>query len=384
MSTQSANSEVAPASSETVLNERITAIVPARDEEASIEACVRSLARQAEIAEIFVVDDHSGDRTAEIVRGLMVEFKNLRLLEVPEVPAGWLGKNHALWEGAKRAASRVSNPAELGRSDSPVFTRDKAAPLPENRASRWLLFTDADAELMDGAAARALRIAQESSAALVSFSPEQVTQAWYERALIPFVYSRLAKYFSYEAVRDANSGVAAANGQFLMIRRDVYDEIGGHASVAGEVLEDVGLAKRVKAARYRIWFGPGAGVVCARMYRSFDAMWEGWKKNLYLLVGGTPGAVYRELFSVVPWIPFALLVLGLKAPIALVAGAGLLLARHAVYGSTLLRNQFRGVYILYYIPGVVLYAGVLWASYRAHVQGVVEWKGRRISVREAG
>ena len=351
-----------------MLNERITAIVPARDEEASIEACVRSLARQAEIAEIFVVDDHSADRTAEIVRGLMVEFKNLRLLEVPEVPAGWLGKNHALWEGAKRAASRVSNPA----------------PVLENRASRWLLFTDADAELMDGAAARALRIAQESSAALVSFSPEQVTQAWYERALIPFVYSRLAKYFSYEAVRDANSEVAAANGQFLMIRRDVYDEIGGHASVAGEVLEDVGLAKRVKAARYRIWFGPGAGVVCARMYRSFDAMWEGWKKNLYLLVGGTPGAVYRELFSVVPWIPFALLVLGLKAPIALVAGAGLLLARHAVYGSTLLRNQFRGVYILYYIPGVVLYAGVLWASYRAHVQGVVEWKGRRISVREAG
>jgi len=376
MSTHSAKSETDPSNSETALNERITAIVPARDEEASIEACVRSLARQAEIAEIFVVNDHSADGTAEIVRGLMAEFKNLRLLEATEIPAGWLGKNHALWEGAKRAASRVSNLAELGRSS--------AAPLLEDRASRWLLFTDADAELMEGAAARALRVARESNAALVSFSPEQVTQAWYEKALIPFVYYRLAKHFPYEAVRDANSEVAAANGQFLMTRRDVYDEIGGHASVAGEVLEDVGLAKRVKAARYRIWFGPGAGVVRTRMYRSFDAMWEGWKKNLYLLMGGTPGAVYRELFAVVPWIPFALLLLGLKAPIALVAGAGLLLARHAVYGSTLLRNQFRGVYILYYILGVVLYAGVLWASYRAHAQGVVEWKGRRISVRAAG
>src|SRR5260370_42105100 len=101
-----------------------------------------------------------------------------------------------------------------------------------------------------------------------------------------------------------------------MIRRDVYNEIGGHESVAGEVLEDVALAKRAKKAGYRIWFGPGAGVVGVRMYRSFAAMWEGGKKNLYLLVGGTPGGAYRVLVSVVPWIPFALLGLGLKSPIA--------------------------------------------------------------------
>jgi glycosyltransferase involved in cell wall biosynthesis len=376
MPTYSANTERVPAISEPALNERITAIVPARDEEATIEACVRSLARQGEIAEIFVVNDGSADRTAEIVRGLMGELENLKLLEAPAVPGGWLGKNHALWEGAKRAVAHGSDLAELGRSG--------AAPLRDEPASGWLLFTDADAELLDGAVARALRIANETGAALVSFSPEQVTRAWYERALIPFVYSRLAKHFSYEAVRDANSEVAAANGQFLMIRSDVYEEVGGHKSVSAEVLEDVALAKRVKAARHRIWFGSGAGVVRVRMYRSCGAMWEGWKKNLYLLVGGTPGAVYRELFSVVPWIPFALLLLGLKAPIALVAGAGLLLARHAVYASTLLRNQFRGSYILYYIPAVALYASVLWASYRAHVRGMVEWKGRRISVRAAG
>jgi glycosyltransferase involved in cell wall biosynthesis len=378
MPTYSANTETVPAISEPALNERITAIVPARDEEATIEACVRSLARQAEIAEIFVVNDGSTDRTAEIVRGLMGELRNLKLLEAAGIPAGWLGKNHALWQGANLATSHAS---DLAESDRAELGRSNAAPLREGRVSCWLLFTDADAELLDGAMARALRTAQESGAALVSFSPEQVTQSWYERALIPFVYSRLAKHFSYEAVRDANSSVSAANGQFLMIRRDVYDEIGGHKGVAGEVLEDVALAKKVKAAGHRIWFGSGAGVVRVRMYRSFGAMWEGWKKNLYLLVGGTPRAVYQELFSVVPWIPFALLLLGLKAPIALVAGAGLLLARHAVYASTLLRNQFRGSYILYYIPGVLLYASVLWASYRAHVRGMVEWKGRRISVR---
>jgi len=105
MPTHSANTEAVPATSETAVNERITAIVPARDEEATIEICVRSLAKQAEIAEIFVVNDGSTDRTAEIVRGLMVELKNLTLLDAAQIPVGWLGKNHALWEGAKRATS---------------------------------------------------------------------------------------------------------------------------------------------------------------------------------------------------------------------------------------------------------------------------------------
>jgi glycosyltransferase involved in cell wall biosynthesis len=353
MPTPSTKSEAAPAADGPAPGKVITAIVPARNEEAVIETCVRSLARQAEIAEIFVVDDQSTDRTAEIVRGLMPDIRNLQLLKAKQIPPGWLGKNHALWEGAKHASGR------------------------------WLLFTDADAELLDGAAARALRIAEDQNAALVSFSPEQLTETWYEKALIPFIYSRLAKYFSYDAVNDEKSEAAAANGQFLMIRRDVYNAIGGHEAVAADVLEDVALAKRVKAAGYRIWFGSGAGVVRVRMYRSFGAMWEGWKKNLYLLIGGTPAAVYRELISVVPWIPFALLVLGLKAPIAFVAGVGLLLSRQAVYASTLLRNQFNRKYILYYIPAVVLYAGVLWASYRAHARGVVEWKGRRISLKAA-
>ena len=352
MPTLSAESEPAAAASGAE-SERITAIVPARDEDRTIETCVRSLARQAEIAEILVVNDHSTDLTAQIVQGLANEIHKVQLLQAREIPAGWLGKNNAVWEGAKHATSR------------------------------WLLFTDADAELLDGAAARALEITEQTGAVLVSFSPEQVTKTWYEKALIPFVYIRLATYFSYDAVNAPESKTAAANGQFLMIREDVYDQIGGHESVAGDVLEDVALAKRVKAARYRVWFGSGAGAVRARMYRSFDEMWDGWKKNLYLLVGGTLGAVVRELVLVVPWITLALLILGLKSPVVFVAALGLLAARHAVYASTLLRNHFRVMYILYYIPAVALYAGVLWASYRAHVGGMVTWKGRRIAVKAA-
>jgi len=339
-------SGIAPAA----LPRSITAIVPARDEEAVIAACIESLALQSEIAEILVVNDQSTDKTAEIVRSLMAKIPHLRLLETPEVPAGWIGKNNAVFLGAKGAGSP------------------------------WLLFTDADAELQPGATTRALQIAQETSAALVSFSPEQITESWYEKALIPFVYSRLAKHFSYDAVNDSALSAAAANGQFLMIERDAYNAIDGHASVASEILEDVALAKRAKAAGFRLWFGSGQGIVRVRMYRSFHAMWQGWKKNLYLLVGGTPGAVFRELESTIPWIPIALIFLGLKYPVGTFLGVCFLLLRQLTYGLDLSRNHFPFKLIIYYVPAVALYAGVLWASYRGHARGKVEWKGRKVPV----
>lgn len=328
----------------------ISAIVPARNEEGVIAACVESLALQPEIAEILVVNDQSTDKTAEIVRRLMLKIPRLRLLETQEVPPGWVGKNNAVYLGAKEA---------------------KGA---------WLLFTDADAELQPGAATRALQIAQETGAALVSFSPEQITQSWYEQALIPFVYSRLAKHFSYEAVNNPALPAAAANGQFLMMQRDAYNSIGGHASVGSDVLEDVALAKRAKAAGFRLWFGSGQGIVRVRMYRSFGAMWQGWKKNLYPLVGGTPGAVLREMESAIPWIPLALILLGLKIPVAPFLGVCFLLLRQFTYGAELSRNQYPFKFIIYYVPAVMLYAGVLWASYRGYAKGKVEWKGREVPV----
>jgi glycosyltransferase involved in cell wall biosynthesis len=329
----------------------VTVIIPVRDEEAVIAACIASLASQPEIAETLVVNDQSTDGTASIVRGLMEKIPNLRLLEAGALPDGWVGKNHALWVGAQET---------------------KGA---------WLLFTDADAVHERDSVSRALQMAQQQDAALVSFSPEQITEAWYEKALIPYIYLRLAKRFSYENVNDPNSPAAAANGQFLMIRRDVYEAIGGHSGVAGEVLEDLALAMRVKAAGHRIWFGSGKGIVRVRMYRSFEAMWQGWKKNLYRLIGGTPGAVIRETESNLPWIPFLLILLGLKYPILLFLGVLLLIARQTSYGLDLVRNHYPFSFIFYYVPAVALYVAVLWASYRGHVNGRIQWKGREYSVR---
>ena len=328
----------------------VTAIVPARNEEAVVAACIASLASQPEIAEILVVNDQSADRTASVVRSLMEKIPNLRLLESSKLPDGWVGKNHALWVGVQQA-----------KCD-------------------WLLFTDSDAEHERNSASRALQIAQTHNAALVSFSPEQITGTWYERALIPYVYLRLARRFSYEQVNDPNSRAAAANGQFLMMRREVYDSIGGHASVAGEVLEDVALAMRVKAAGQRIWFGSGKGIVRVRMYRSFQEMWQGWKKNLYRLMGGTPWAVVREIESNIPWIPLLLIGAGLKYPFLFFLGALLLIARQTSYGLDLARNHFPFSSIFYYVPAVLLYVAMLWASYRGHVNGRIQWKGREYSV----
>ncbi len=328
----------------------VSAIIPARNEEPVIAACIESLARQPEISEIVVVDDQSTDGTARVVRDLTGKYPHLQLLQTDRLPDGWVGKNHALWTGVQQA-----------KGD-------------------WLLFTDADAEHEPGSVARVLQIAQEREAALVSFSPEQVTENWYEKALIPYIYLRLAKFFSYDAVNDPKSKAAAANGQFLMIRRDVYDAIGGHAGVAGEVLEDVAIAMRVKAAGHRIWFDSGKGIVRVRMYRSFDDMWQGWEKNLYRLIGGTPWGLLRELESTLPWIPFLLIALGVKYPLLIFLGVLLLIARQTGYGLELVRNRYPFTFIFYYVPAVALYVAVLWASYRSHVNGRIVWKGREYAI----
>src|SRR5260370_1507194 len=176
----------------------VSAIIPARNEEPVIAACIESLARQPEISEIVVVDDQSTDGTARVVRDLTGKYPHLRLLQTDRLPDGWVGKNHALWTGVKQA-----------KGD-------------------WLLFTDADAEHEPGSVARGLQVAQEREAVLVSFSPEQVTENWYEKALIPYVYLRLAKFFSYDAVNDPKSKPPPPTGQFLLIRRAVSETIGGH------------------------------------------------------------------------------------------------------------------------------------------------------------
>ncbi|MFY9529385.1 MAG: glycosyltransferase [Candidatus Acidiferrales bacterium] len=329
----------------------VSAIIPARNEEATIARVVSSVAAQPEIGEIIVVNDQSSDSTRAVLEEIAVRLPKLKVLDTHGLPAGWVGKNYAATVGAAAASGD------------------------------WLLFTDADTFHLPGSTRRALTDAAEHGAALVSYSPEQEMRTFAERALIPLVYSRLSRKYSFERVNDPALPDAAANGQFLLIRRDAYDAVGGHKAVRNRVLEDVWLARRVKHADYRIYFNSGKGVVRTRMYSTFRAMWEGWTKNLYSLMGGTVADVLRELDELVPWAAVILVVLGILVRaqthwLVLLFGAAFLLKPWLDYAAELRRNRSPLWLISYYVPGVCLYVAALLASAWKNTHGRVVWKGR--------
>ena len=331
-------------------DECVSAIIPARNEERTIAQAVISVAEQPEIREVVVVNDQSSDSTGEILRRLAAGQPKLRVCEAGPLPAGWVGKNHAASLGAQKAGCD------------------------------WLLFTDADALHLPGSTARALAEAESRRADLVSYSPGQEMHTWWERALIPFVFCRLSQLYSYATVNDPDSPAAAANGQYLLVRRNVYEQIGGHAAVRDEVLEDVALARLAKSAGFRLHFAPGEQICRVRMYASFQAMWEGWSKNLLPLVSWSGQRVTRELLSVMPWIPLLCLLL---TPWHIVLGAlGLLLlaGRHASYAALLRKNRFPLASVLYYLVGVALYCAALLASDWGYARGKIAWKGREYPV----
>jgi len=171
-----------------------------------------------------------------------------------------------------------------------------------------------------------------------------------------------------------------------LILRDAYEAAGGHAVVAGEILEDVALARCVKQQGYRIYFTAPMGVVRTRMYRSFKAMWEGWTKNLFPLTGGNWKSLVVELIEAAPVLEFALLTLTVilcvrsvgsffVAP-ALGVAFGMLLGRHIFYAAALYRNLYPVSYVQYCGVASLLYAAALVASGWKSTRGVIAWKGR--------
>jgi glycosyltransferase involved in cell wall biosynthesis len=338
---------------------QISAIVPARNEQENIEAAVTSLAAQPEITEIIVVDDQSADGTPQILSRLGSAIPQLRILNSGELPRGWVGKDYALWLGAQAA-----------KSD-------------------WLLFTDADTVHFPGAAQRALEDARIHNAALVSYSPEQRTEKVFERALIPFIYCRLARRFDFSRVNNASLSDAAANGQFILVRRDAYEKSGGHRAISSIVLEDVALARRVKALGFHLYFAPGDGIARTRMYRHFGAMWQGWAKNLYPLLGGTFASAARELAITFPWLSaifiasaifFGIFASGQTAVWLIAAGILALTLRHLWYWRELAANRYPAPFIIYYSVAAPLYAALIAVSAWKYWRGKIVWKGREYPV----
>jgi chlorobactene glucosyltransferase len=346
---------------------RVSVVIPARNEETNIARVVRSVASQEGVREILVVDDQSSDATPAILDSLKREFSVLRVIRAEALPEGWTGKTHALAMGAREASGD------------------------------WLLFTDADTEHRPGSLPALLERAERDGADLLSVSPGQRVLTWWEKSVIPQVYVHLARVYRFKEVSDPNSAAAAANGQYLLIRRDAYDRAGGHEAVRAEILEDVELARRVKAAGGRLIFLPGAEWVETRMYTSFRAMWQGWTKNLYLLYGGKPGRIWRAIAEVTLLdvaLPVGFLALCLVMVFGRVSAARALATvvlfsaavwRQWRYSSVLERLGFDPRLSNYGIPGAGLFTLLLANSALAHrMRGSVGWKGREYSTRVQG
>jgi glycosyltransferase involved in cell wall biosynthesis len=234
-------------------------LVPARNEERSIGACLASLSAQTiPRLEIIAVDDGSTDHTPALLADAARRDPRVRVLRIEGPPAGWTGKSFALSSGM--AVARGS----------------------------WLCFTDADTVHAPESIARAVGFAEAHGVALLSLTSRQLTRSFWERVVQPVVFGLLDEWFPLGQVNDPTSPLAAANGIFILVTRDAYEAAGGHRAVAGDVLEDVALARRVKTRGGRLAFVDGADLVAARMYTSLPAIRRGWTKNLYRLRGRRP------------------------------------------------------------------------------------------------
>jgi len=329
----------------------VSVIVPARNEDACLGGCLQSLAKQTGVPlEIIVVDDHSTDRTREIA--LSFSDQQVRVIEAGPLPPGWTGKNNAVTAGSKAAAGE------------------------------WLLFTDADTIHLPGSLARSLEEAKRHGASLLSYSPEQIVKSFWEKAIMPVIFAELAASYRPSQVSDPDSPAAAANGQYILIAREAYDAVGGHAAVAGSLLEDVALARTVKRSGRKIFFRYGADAVQTRMYRNFAQLREGWTKNLALLFPAPARlAALRAIEFVLIAASAAIAIsAALRGREQSAAAAGILaVILYALFLKRIRRAHFSWDANLLAVFGLPLFSYFLMRSKSAHATGTVAWKGRKYS-----
>jgi len=231
----------------------ISVCVPARNEERNIRACVEAiLAQDYPNFEVIALDDRSTDATPELLRQLATSDDRLRVIDGVALPQGWAGKPHALFQAAAAAQGE------------------------------WLCFVDADTFLSPNTLSSSFTKAIETQADMFTIMTFQILDSFWEKVVMPIVMTALSVGFSPRKVNDPNSKDAIANGQFILIRRSVYDAIGGHESVKDQIVEDKAIAEQVKWNGYRLVVANGFSVARTRMYTSLTEMWEGWTKNIYL------------------------------------------------------------------------------------------------------
>ena len=338
----------------------VAVVVPARNEIANIEACLATLSAQSGVSaklSIIVVDDESQDGTAAAVERAAQADPRIRLVSAGPLPPGWMGKPHACWTGALAAGGD------------------------------WLCFIDADVRAEPALLRAALAEAERQRLAMLSLMPFQQLGSFWERLIIPAGMVLVGCATDLRQVDDPHSPEVSANGQFLLVRRDVYFAAGGHAAVRDEVCEDKALAARIKHGGWRFRMLGAERLAHTRMYTNLASLFEGFAKNATEFVGdgfttvavGIAGTVVAAAALLVP----ILAMLSLLREPSLAAAAGVVLA---LFGSATVIGMHCGTLRYCRVPAAYLVlfplayaATAALAGYSAFLRrrGRVTWKGRR-------
>jgi chlorobactene glucosyltransferase len=343
----------------------VSVIVPARNEDRNIRRCVESLLAQTyPNFELIVLDDRSTDATPLILNELAAREPRLRLLTGSELPEGWAGKPHALAQAAAAAGGK------------------------------WLCFVDADTFAAPQALASVYAAAREHFADLFTILTFQELDSFWEKVVLPLVMTALSVGFSPRRVNRPDTRDAIANGQFILIKRSVYEAVGGHAAIKDSIVEDKDLANLVKHSGYRLIIADGKQVARTRMYTSLAEMWEGWTKNIFLGLRGSPGLLllgalgaFLSLFAALllpVWLAAGLVWWGAGGglgALAVVAEGGLVWAYLVFWRLLVCRGMHISSWYALTVPlGAAVFAGMMLVSAWKVLSGRgVTWKGRRYS-----
>jgi hypothetical protein len=326
------------------LGETVSVVVPARNEAGRVESCVAALlAQDAAVVEVTVVDDGSADGTgAEAARA------GARVVAAPPPAPGTAGKATACAHGAAVAA-----------------------------AGRWLAFVDADVVLAPEALSRLLAGCLATGAVAASPLARQVTRAWWEELLLPELGLAVAERLDLDAVADPARPAAFLSGQCLLVRRDAYEAVGGFAAVAGSLVEDLALARRLKAAGHRLEVRLAPDLAAVRMYGRLGDLREGLAKNLAEVWGADAGSLGRQaaraLAGLAPWLALAARP---GPPARRVAVAGGLLQLTVRAGGRLVAGADPRFALAYPLADLVLLVVYADSVRRRRTGAPLTWKGR--------
>ncbi|MEO0630266.1 MAG: glycosyltransferase family 2 protein, partial [Planctomycetota bacterium] len=343
---------------ETAKKPLLSVCIPARDEEDNIEACVRSVLDGTYAnCEVLVYDDQSTDATPEILARIASDDDRLKLVETVPLPASWAGKQHACW--------RMSQAAQ----------------------GEWMLFTDADVRFGERMLERTLAHAQKlkadgSDVGLLSTFPRQITKSFGEVLLVPMIFFILFSYLPMWRMRQTNDpSTSAACGQFLFVRRDAYDQSGGHEAFKDSYHDGIKMPRAVRKAGFKSDLFDGQDLASVRMYRGFAQSWSGFAKNAFEGLGSLGLLIFLTFvhivghaapFVVVESVFFGFIGDALAGWLALAAVAFVLVER------TLLAIRFRqGPWPVVLHPvGAIAMTAVQWHSFVLSKQGRRAWRGR--------